>query len=67
MPARGRPRLYDDVADEVVSLRLTKDMSRRLRFNAERRGLSISKYTRYCIEKVLDEEDNMQDAAYVER
>lgn len=56
MPTRGRPKLYDDVADEVVSLRLTKDMSRRLRLNAERHDMSISKYVRYCIEKVLDEE-----------
>lgn len=60
---RGRPRLYDRATKNVVSVRLTEDIDARLREYAERHGLSVSKFMRYCIEKVLDEEEWLREEA----
>lgn len=63
MPQRGRPKLYDRATKTVVSVRLTEDIDARVREYAERHGLSVSKFMRYCIEKVLDEEEWWREEA----
>ena len=62
---RGRPpKSEDDRKPYKVYVRLTTNQYHSLLEHAERAGIPVSDYIRYCIEETIDREDDRERMEY---